>query len=164
MAIKEILLLGNPKLYEISLPMKKEEIDSMRILARDLHDTLMDFRNKYGVGRAISAPQVSVMKRLIYVHIDQPLILINPLLDMKSSGMMEVVDDCMCFPDLLVKVKRHRRCRVTFLDFDWQKQTMVLEDHLSELIQHECDHLDGILAISKAIDSHSFALRSQKHF
>lgn len=164
MAVREILLLGNPKLYEISFPVKKEEIDNMKLLVEDLRDTLLDFRQRYNTGRAISAPQVGVMKRLVYMHIDKPFVIINPILDMKSSEMMEVVDDCMCFPDLLVKVKRHRQCRITYLNINWQEETIMFENSLSELLQHECDHLDGIVAISRAIDQTSLALRSQKHF
>jgi peptide deformylase len=163
MAIREILLLGNPRLYETSAPVGKEEIDEVKLLVGDLHDTLMDFRHRNNAGRAISAPQVGVIKRLVYMHIDKPVIILNPVLDMKSPEMMEVVDDCMCFPDLLVKVKRHRKCRIKYLNIHWQEETMMLEDSLSELLQHECDHLDGILAISKAIDQFSFALKSHKH-
>ena len=70
----------------------------------------------------------------------------------------------MCFPDLLVKVKRHQRCGITYKDMEWKEQTMILEGDLSELLQHECDHLNGILAVSRAIDKFSFALRSQKNF
>ncbi len=164
MAIREILLLGNPKLYQTSLPIKKEEMDDIKLLVTDLHDTLMDFRQRYNAGRAISAPQVGVMKRLVYMHIDEPVVIINPVLDRKSREMMEVVDDCMCFPDLLVKVKRHRKCRIKYLNIHWQEETMTLEGSLSELLQHECDHLDGILAISRVINKTSFAFRSQKHY
>ena len=164
MAIREILLLGNPRLYETSAPVGKEEIDEVKLLVGDLNETLMDFRRRNNAGRAISAPQVGVMKRLVYMHIDKPVAFINPVLDLKSTEMIEVVDDCMCFPDLLVKVKRHRQCRIKYLNIHWQEQTMLLEDSLSELLQHECDHLDGILAISRAIDQFSFALRSQKQF
>ena len=124
----------------------------------------MDFRRKYSAGRAIAAPQIGVMKRLVYMHIDEPVVFINPILGMKSEETMEVWDDCMCFPDLLVKVERHRGCRITYRDMNWREHSMMLEGDLSELLQHECDHLDGILAVSRAVDPYSFALRSQKHF
>jgi peptide deformylase len=127
MAIREVLLLGNPKLYESCAPVVEGEIESLRPIVRDLHDTLMDFRRRRGAGRAIAAPQIGVMKRLVYMHIDQPVVLLNPVLDLKSQEMMEVWDDCMCFPDLLVKVERHRGCRMTYRDMDWREQTMMLE-------------------------------------
>ncbi|MGD8227536.1 MAG: peptide deformylase [Desulfobacteraceae bacterium] len=162
MTVREVLLLGNPTLYEISEPVRKQELTQIAGVVTDLHDTLMAFRARYGVGRAIAAPQLGVMKRLIYMHIDEPLIFINPILDRVSEEMMEVWDDCMCFPELLVKVRRHKRCHIGYQNMDWGEEEMWLEDDLSELVQHEIDHLDGILAISRAIDSQSFALRSQK--
>ena len=164
MAVKEVLLLGNLQLYEASTPVGKEEVEHIRSLIDDLHDTLMDFRKKYSAGRAIASPQIGVMKRLIYLHIDEPVVIINPLMGWKSREMMEVWDDCMCFPDLLVRVSRHRRCRITYRDLDWKETRMDLEGDLSELIQHEYDHLEGILAVSRAIDGKSFALRSQRKF
>jgi peptide deformylase len=103
------------------------------------------------------------MKRLVYMCVEEPVIFINPMLDSKSKEMMEVWDDCMCFPELLVKVRRHKRCHIRFQNMDFAKEEMWLEDDLSELLQHEIDHLEGILAVSRAIDSHSLALRRQKH-
>ena len=102
------------------------------------------------------------MKRLLYMHIDKPTVFINPMLDMMSKEIIEVWDDCLCFPDLLVKVKRHKSCRISYQDEEWEKREMWLDGDLSELLQHEFDHLDGILAVSRAIDGQSFALKSQK--
>jgi peptide deformylase len=162
MAVKEVLLLGNQKLYEKSDIVQRQELDSIRDIVHDLHDTLVDFRERHGAGRAIAAPQIGVMKRLVYMCIDLPVIFINPELDQKSEEMIEVWDDCLCFPNLLVKVRRHRSCRITYRNMDWEEREMQLEGDLSELLQHECDHLDGVLAISRAIDAQSFALRSEK--
>ena len=61
--IKEILLLGNPALYEISEVVREEELPEMEALERDLHDTMMEFRRIYQAGRAIAAPQIGVKKR-----------------------------------------------------------------------------------------------------
>lgn len=160
--VKDILLLGNPKLYEISRPVKQSELAELKEVVNDLHDTLIDFRKRYGAGRAIAAPQIGVMKRLLYMFIDKPVVFINPGLRDMSADMMIVWDDCMCFPDLLVKVERHKTCTIAYHDMDWNRQEMFLEGDLSELLQHEFDHLDGILAVSRAMDEHSFALRSQK--
>lgn len=162
MAVRDVLLLGNPHLYEISEPVHKDELDRLREVVNDLHDTLMNFKKRYGAGRAIAAPQIGVMKRLIYMYIDEPKVFINPILNHRSKEMMVVWDDCMCFPDLLVKVERHKTCRICYRDLDWCDHEMNLEGDLSELLQHEYDHLEGILAVSRAIDRHSFALRSQK--
>lgn len=161
--VKEIILLGNPKLYQISSIIEKEETDIIKEVVNDLHETLMDFRDKYGVGRAIAAPQIGVFKRLIYMYIDKPVVFINPILHFEDDEFMEVLDDCMSFPGLLVKVKRHRRCTIQFKDIDYNDNKMKFEGDLSELLQHEYDHLDGILATMRAMDNKSLCLKSQKN-
>ena len=160
--VREIILLGNPKLYQISSIVEKEEIDGIKKVVNDLHDTLMDFKSKYGAGRAIAAPQIGVFKRLIYMYIDKPMVFINPIIYFEDDELMEVVDDCMSFPELLVKVKRHRRCIIEFKDIDFNDNKMRLEGDLSELLQHEYDHLDGILATMRAIDDKSLCLKSER--
>jgi peptide deformylase len=161
MAVKEILLLGNPELYETSEEVKLEELKAISAVVRDLHDTMMNFRAVYGVGRAIAAPQIGVKKRLIYMNIDKPVVFINPYFSYKSQELMELWDDCMSFPNLLVKLKRHKHCTIKYRDENWNECSMELEDDLSELLQHEYDHLDGILAVLRAIDSKSLAFRGQ---
>jgi peptide deformylase len=162
MAIKEILMLGCPDLYRSSEPVEQKELKKIKDIATDLRDTMIDFRNRYGTGRAISAPQIGIFKRIIYMNTGSPIIFINPTLYDLSPEMIEIWDDCMSFPDILVKVRRHYTCKINFLDIEWAPQTLSLEGDLSELLQHECDHLDGILAVQRAIDGKSFALRSQR--
>jgi len=152
MPAREILLLGNPRLYEVSESVAEEDLDALRPVVADLHDTLMDFRAQYGSGRAIAAPQIGVMKRVIYMHIDEPVVFINPEFGSRSPETMAVWDDCMCFPELLVKVERHRTADIEYRDLEWKEQRMELEGDLSELLQHEYDHLDGVLAVSRTID------------
>lgn len=161
-AAEKILLLGNPQLYETSQEIKKEELEKIKPIIETMHNLMMDFKNKYNRGRAIAAPQVGITKRLIYMYIDKPIVLINPIFTWKNPEIIELWDDCMSFPDLLVKVKRHKTCKIKFRDLDWQEHEWDLNEDLSELLQHEYDHLDGILAVMRAIDSKSFALYSQK--
>ncbi len=163
MAVKRILLLGNPALYESSQPVRRDELKAMRGVVADLHDTFLAFREEHGVGRAIASPQIGVSKRLVHMYVDgQTTDFINPALENRSEEMMEVWDDRMSFPQLLVKVARHKSCRIRYRNLEWQEQEMHLEDDLSELLQHECDHLDGILAVSRAVDAQSFALKSER--
>jgi peptide deformylase len=161
MAVRDVLLLGNPRLYEVCLPVTPEELADLVGTVEDLHDTLMDFRKRYGKGRAIAAPQIGVAKRLVYMNVDEATVFINPVIDVKSAETFELWDDCMSFPELLVKVQRHCTCRIIYRDLDWNEHTLMLSDSLAELLQHECDHLDGILAVERAVNSRAFALKSQ---
>jgi peptide deformylase len=150
MALSEILKLGDPRLLEKALPAKNEEIPGLAPSFEKMDSLILEFRNRYGRGRAIAAPQIGLLKRIICINTGKPQVLINPVIEEASDEMMEVWDDCMSFPDLLVKVIRHRRITISFLDVNLENQVWHLEDDMSELLQHELDHLDGILAISKA--------------
>ena len=157
--VKEILLLGDPRLYGISAPLELSDLPALSSTVQDLHDTLFAFRQRYNVGRAIAAPQIAVPKQLLYMHVGEPIVFINPILEFPDSEMMEVLDDCMCFPHLLVKVMRHKRCVIHYRDLSWDMHTLQLQGDLAELIQHEYDHLYGILATMRACDNKSFVLK-----
>jgi len=160
MKLSMILPLGDPRLYELSAPVERDEVSSLKPAIRDLHEIILEFRAKYNAGRAVAAPQIGVMKRLICWNINQPITIINPVLSNLSEELFELWDDCMCFPNLLVRLKRHRSLTLTFRDEQWNEHTWNLENDLSELIQHEYDHLDGILATQRAIDDKSFRWRA----
>ncbi len=70
-------------------------------------------------------------------------------------------DDCFSFPNLMVKVQRHLTIGISFQDKQGKKRILHASDGLSELMQHEIDHLEGILAIDRAIDSRHIILRSE---
>lgn len=163
MPVRDILLLGDPRLLEACAPVEPGEVAALLPVVQDLHDTLFDFRARHGAGRAIAAPQIGVMKRLVYLHVGVPTAFFNPVLDACSDETMTLWDDCMSFPDLLVRVRRHRRCRITWRDADWAEHTRTLDGPLAELLQHEVDHLDGVLAVARADGPGAFALRSQRH-
>lgn len=156
---KQILLLGNPDLYEVCSEVTEDELPLMKTVKEDLRDTLLAFRKRYGVGRAIAAPQIGVKKRVIYRHLDTSVLFINPWLEFPDEEEMEVLDDCMSFPGLLVRVKRHKRCVIHYRDEQWNQCSMEFEGDMSELIQHEYDHLDGILATMRAIDNRAFVMK-----
>ena len=160
--IKEILTLGDPRLYETSDAITPDEKDAVAGWVTDLHDTLMAYRKKYGAGRAVAAPQIGVFKRLLYAYMDRPYVFINPVLTFPDDETYILLDDCMSFPGLMVRVERHRRADIAYLDEEFNPQTMHLEGDFSELLQHEYDHLDGILATMRAVDNKSFILGQMK--
>jgi peptide deformylase len=163
MAVQEILLLGNPLLWEPAREVLAFAAPETRATVEDLGETLADFRLRHGFGRAIAAPQIGRRERIIFVNMADgsfgPAPLINPRLIRASAEMIELWDDCFSFPDLLVRVRRHLEIEVAYQDRDGGRHTLVARQDLAELLQHEMDHLDGILATDRAIDSRSLALR-----
>lgn len=160
--VKDVLKLGTPELYEVSEAVTKDDAPMLETWITDLHDTLMDYRAKYGAGRAIAAPQIGIKKRLLYMFTDKQYVFINPAITFPDDELMEVLDDCMSFPGLCVKVMRHKRAVIEYTDLDWKAQRMELEGDYSELLQHEYDHLDGILATMRAIDNKSLIMMQMK--
>lgn len=162
MAIREILMLGNDKLYRTSREVSTEEIIKINQVVEDLRDTIINFRINFHFGRAISSPQIGEFVRIIYMNFENKVyVMINPKLEF-GTEQFEVWDDCMSFPGLEVKLKRYRQTRITFKDLHFNDRVLDFKDDLSELVQHEYDHLDGILAVQRAINSKSFRINRQK--
>ncbi|MBL8823114.1 MAG: peptide deformylase [Planctomycetia bacterium] len=164
MPVRSILQLGNPLLLEKSQPVHDCTSAIIQQIIEDLRDTLAHFRQMHGYGRGIAAVQIGELQRIIYIRM-QPTgfcgALINPVITYASSETITLWDDCFSFPDLLVQVKRATRITVAYLDEAGQAQTLQAEDDLSELLQHEIDHLDGTLAILRAISPSAFATREE---
>ena len=160
--IREILKLGDERLYEISEPVTQTDFPQLQQWVTDLHDTLMEYRRVYGAGRAVAAPQIGIRKRLLYMYLDRPYVFINPTLIFPDEEQYELLDDCMSFPGLMVRVRRYRRAVIRYTDMAQQMQEMALEGDLAELLQHEYDHLDGILATMRAVDDRSLIMAQMK--
>ncbi|EAZ82274.1 peptide deformylase [Algoriphagus machipongonensis] len=154
--IHDILKLGDPRLYEVCDPVLKSELEQVPIWTQQLHEAMEDIRKAYGFGRGIAAPQLGIMKRMFYLNLDKPYIILNPELKNPSEEMFELWDDCMSFPKLLVKVRRHQSLTLSYRDQNWTLQEWKVSGENSELIQHEYDHLDGVLCTMRAIDQKSF--------
>ena len=121
--LSDILLLGEPRLYEVCAPVTEQDKPFITEWVADLHNVMAEIRAKYNFGRAIAAPQLGIMKRLIYMNIDRPVVFINPELVNLSEEMFEMWDDCMSFPHLLVKVKRHKSLTIKYLDENFVPQS-----------------------------------------
>ncbi|MEP7339460.1 MAG: peptide deformylase [Acidobacteriota bacterium] len=169
MPIREILLLGNPQLWQPSQAVTDVRATETKEVISDLAATLENFRAGHGFGRAIAAPQIGAHCRILFVNMPAcngagsfgPTPLINPQVVRASDAMMELWDDCFSFPDLMVRVRRHVEIDVAYLDEGGEQQLVTARGDLSELLQHEIDHLDGILATDRAIDARSFAMRDE---
>jgi peptide deformylase len=154
--IHDILKLGDPRLYEVCTPVLREELVEVPGWIQQLHEAMEDVRRVYGFGRGIAAPQLGIMKRLFYLQLDRPYVVINPELKGLSEEEFALWDDCMSFPNLLVRVNRHQSLSLHYLDEHWQPQVWQVEGAISELIQHEYDHLDGVLCTMRAVDEKSY--------
>lgn len=158
----EVLQLGEPGLRRRSLEVGDLESVEFRVPERRLHETLRDFRAEHGFGRAISAPQIGVAQRFIAANLGKgSFSIVNPEITWRSTETFTMWDDCMSFPSLLVRVRRHRSISVRFTTGEgehvvWEK----LEPAVSELLQHEVDHLDGVLAVDHALDRNAIVTRS----
>ncbi len=157
--LQDLLLLGDPRLYEVCAPVLRNELPLVKNWVTDLHHVMQEIREKYQFGRAIAAPQLGIMKRLIYMNIDRPVVFINPEFTHLSENLFELWDDCMSFPHLLVRVKRHQSLTIKYRDENWQLQEWDMEGALAELLQHEHDHLNGILCTMRAVDNTAFKWR-----
>jgi peptide deformylase len=156
-----IKLLGDPILRQISNPVddfsKAEFINN----ACFLHATLVEFRRKHGFGRGISAPQIGIKQRFIALNLESnPQLIVNPEITWTSQDKFTMWDDCMSFPGLLVKLERYKSISLSFQNENGEyEEWNNLDIATSELLQHEIDHLNGILAVDRAIDKSSIIMR-----
>ena len=156
-----VLLLGDPRLREVSKTV--EDVYSEKVQSAQLRmaKLLSEFREEHGFGRAIAAPQIGCPLRMITCDLgDGVFHLINPEITWRSEEKVTLWDDCMSFPSLLVRVSRNRSISMKFTDENgdpivWEK----LPVDQAELFQHEIDHLDGILAVDRALDGESLVLK-----
>jgi peptide deformylase len=159
----EVLLVGDPRLREVALEVALGDLknEDFIIEQKQLISRLELFRRDYNFGRAIAAPQIGIPKRFIALNLGTgPFVMINPFITYKSEETFTMWDDCMSFPWLLVRIRRHKSISVKYLDAEGQDQVWEnLEQSTSELLQHEIDHLDGILAIDLAVDKYSIVAR-----
>jgi len=165
MSVRTVLQLGDPKLRERCAPVTDPASQEVRELLRDMADTLAHWRAETGYGRGIAAPQIGVLQRMIFLQLpgEGPWPLINPEIIRRSAAKMVVWDACLSFLCIFMKVERHREITVRYQDV--AGKTLEIEagekGDLSELLQHEIDHLDGILAIDRVTDVKTIVTREE---
>ncbi len=157
-----VLPLGDPRLRRLCAPVPDVNAPSFRNDNERLKASLDAFRLQYGFGRGIAAPQIGIPSSFISLNLGTGThSLVNPFITWRSSETFTLWDDCMCFPDLLVRVRRHSSVSVEYLDEKGRHQAWErLPRAESELLQHELDHLRGVLAIDLALDAQSIIYRS----
>ncbi|MBI3473846.1 MAG: peptide deformylase [Candidatus Solibacter usitatus] len=160
MPSRRILQLGDPLLRVVSAPVGDPA--EARLILRDLRATLHQFQRTHGFGRGISAVQIGEPKRVIYIEFQgMSYCLLNPELAFRSAETFRLWDDCFSFPYLLVYLERAQSVTVRYRDEVGAAREVSASGALSELLQHEMDHLDGVLAVDRAIDKSSFCTREE---
>jgi peptide deformylase len=161
MTIHRIRMLGDPILRTRCEAIAKPGSAAVRVIVDDLRETLRDFQSRFGYGRGIAAPQIGAPVRIVYIEMDKPWPLINPEIVDVGNEDFTVWDDCFSFPALLVRVSRAFRIKVRYQDLKGDWHTVDLEGDRAELLQHEMDHLDGVLAVDRPHGLDPFCLREE---
>lgn len=150
MAILPIVEVPDPRLRLVSTPVEAVD-DDVRTLIGDMFDTMYD-----APGIGLAAIQVGVPKRLIVMDLQEeedeegkpirhPRVFINPEIREPAEELSVYTEGCLSVPDQFADVERPARCRVTWLDEKGEQHDEVFEGLLATCIQHEMDHLEGIV-------------------
>ena len=165
MAVRTILQLGHPGLREVCERVANPATAEIRAVVEDLADTLAYWRASTGYGRGIAAPQIGYAVRVIFLQLPgaEPWPLINPEITWRSEETIVVWDACLSFLSIFMQVERHKEIFVRYQDLcgEWQEVRAGEERDLSELLQHEIDHLDGVLAIDRIPDMRTMCTREE---
>jgi threonine dehydratase len=145
-----ILVLGDPRLRVPCAAVEAVDAEELAQLAA----ALTGARARLGFGRAIAAPQIGLPRRIVMVDLGAGAFpVVNPEITWRSDELFELWDDCFSVPDRLVRVRRHRSISLAFRDHALRPRVWrELPAELAELLQHEIDHLDGVLMVDRAID------------
>lgn len=147
MAIREILTVPDPRLREVSKEVT-EVTDETRALMDDMLETMYD-----APGIGLAAIQVGVPLRIIVMDLagpdeePQPRYFVNPKILDPSEDEAPYEEGCLSVPEAFEEVERPARCTVEYLDYEGRAQTLDAEGLLATCIQHEMDHLEGVLFI-----------------
>ncbi|HXM66531.1 MAG TPA: peptide deformylase [Candidatus Acidoferrum sp.] len=165
MPVRPILQLGDPRLREVAHQVEDPSAPEVAALVSDLSDTLAHWRSTTGYGRGIAAPQLGVPHRVIFLKLprSQPWPLVNPEITGHGAEQIVVWDACLSFLTIFMQVKRYRETSVRYQDLAGQHHHISAGDdsNLAELLQHEIDHLDGILALDRIVDIKSVCTREE---
>ena len=144
---KKIVIEPDPILRKESKPIEKVD-DELRRLLDDMLETMYA-----APGIGLAAVQVGILKRLIVIDISkdkdkkEPLFLINPKITSKSKQTSTYEEGCLSLPGHFAEIERPAECEINFIDYNGKKKEIKADGLLSTCIQHEVDHLDGVLFI-----------------
>ncbi|OEZ97799.1 peptide deformylase [Duganella phyllosphaerae] len=166
MAVREILKMGDPRLLRVAEPVTEFDTPAMRELIADMFDTMHDAN-----GAGLAAPQIGVNLQLVIFGFKQNLrypdapqvpetVLINPVLTPLSDQMEEGFEGCLSVPGLRGSVPRYTRLRYEGVDQRRQPIRREVDGFHARVVQHEVDHLLGILYPARITDFSKFGFTS----
>jgi peptide deformylase len=147
MTIRKILTEPNKLLRQISIPVEKVGVEEKKLMD-DMLDTMYE-----APGIGLAAIQIGIPKRIIVMDISrdenkkEPRYFVNPVVKNKDTEKSIYEEGCLSVPDQFAEIERPNSCEVEYLDYDGKKKLLKAEGLLATCIQHEMDHLEGILFI-----------------
>ncbi|MCV2421519.1 peptide deformylase [Paucibacter sp. DJ2R-2] len=166
MAVHEILKMGDPRLLRVAQPVTNFGTPELRDLIADMFETM-----KAANGAGLAAPQIGVDLRLVIFGYQSnvrypdappvpPTVLINPEIELLGAADEEGWEGCLSVPGLRGVVPRHARLRYRGFDAEGQAFEREAEGFHARVVQHECDHLDGVLYPMRVKDFSRFGFTS----
>ncbi len=147
MAKREILVLPDPRLRGVADPVDAID-ESVRVLAADMLETMYD-----APGIGLAATQLGEMKRVVVMDLAKegetpgPIVMVNPEILKYSDDTVTTEEGCLSIPEIYYDVDRSAEVTVRYTDLDGKSVELDAKDRLAICIQHEIDHLDGVLYI-----------------
>ena len=147
MAKREILVLPDQRLRQVADPIEKVDAE-VKKLAKDMLDTMYD-----APGIGLAGPQIGEMKRIVVMDLAKegetpdPIVMVNPEILKYSDETVVTEEGCLSIPELYYDVERPAEVTVRYTDLDGKTVERDAKDRLAICIQHELDHLDGVLYI-----------------
>ncbi len=162
MAVKKVLKMGHKDLWACAVEVKNPFDDTLKLLIQDLIETMLD---SDGVG--LAAPQIGVLKRVVVFGVDkcerypdvEPIprtVLINPVISAIGDAMEEDWEGCLSVPGMRGRVSRYKTIKYTGYDETGDEISRIVEGFHARVVQHEVDHLDGIIYPLRITDLHNF--------
>jgi peptide deformylase len=160
--IREVLRMGDPRLLQVARPVARFGTPELEALIADLRDTMAHLS-----GAGLAAPQIGVGLRVVifgvqanprYPHVEEvpDTVLINPVLEPLAADQEEDWEGCLSVPGMRGMVPRYRHLRYSGCDAQGRKLERVVEGFHARVVQHECDHLDGVLYPMRVRDFRKF--------
>lgn len=160
MAVRNILRIGNPLLRQKSQDFTEDEVltRDFKKLLKDMFDTM---RHENGVG--LAAPQVGVLKKLVVIGSEknerypeeddiEETVIINPIITPLEPPDKGFWEGCLSIPGMRGYVERPKKIKIEYYDQKWTRYSKIFEGFKAIVLQHECDHLDGVLYVDRLKD------------